>query len=199
MKQLNNYIIEKLKVNKDSQVDEVESIVDELDAAWEKAGFDLSGKGDDEWLEKSKIFNDKNTNYSHLEYALFFKADKDSKPTLRLDIFIVKRDKHLPVEVCLRFRYNNGKYGSSISSNVNRILKKEFALSKDPITYNNMMGKKVTHYECTDEVLKKLVNGIDNLKNKKDIFKSAISKIRFTQQQWDKLIEELNDIFDIKY
>lgn len=196
MLNLNEYITEKLKVNKDSQVDEVELIVDELDAAWEKAGFDLSGKGDDEWLEKSKIFNDKNTNYSHLEYALFLKADKDSKPTLRLDIFIVKRDKHLPVEVCLKFRYNNGKYSPSISS---RMLKKEFALSKDPITYNNMMGKKVTHYECTDEVLKKLVNGINNLKNKKDIFKSAISKIRFTQQQWNKLIEELNDIFDIKY
>ena len=57
---LNKYIIEKLKVNKDSQVDELESIIDELDAAWKKSGFDLSGKGDDEWLEKSKIFTDKN-------------------------------------------------------------------------------------------------------------------------------------------
>ena len=199
MLSLNKYIIEKLKVNKDSQVDELESIVDELDAAWKKSGFDLSGKGDDEWLEKSKIFNDKNNNYKHLEYALFFKADKDSKPTLRLDIFLIKRDKDLPVEVCLRFRYNNGKYSPNISSNVNRILKQEFALSKDPITYNNVMGKKVTHYKCTDEVLKKLVNGINKLKFSRGIFKDVISKIRFTQQQWNKLIEELNDIFDIKY
>ena len=65
--------------------------------------------------------------------------------------------------------------------------------------HNNVMGKKVTHYECTDEVLKKLVNGINKLKFSRGIFKDAISKIRFTQQQWNKLIEELNDIFDIKY
>lgn len=199
MLSLNKYIIEKLKVNKDSKIDEFNSIIDELDAAWEKSGFDLSGHGDTEWLEKSKSIDNSNSNYHHLEYTLFFKADKNSKPTLRLDIFIVKRDKHLPTEAVLRFRYNNGKYSYSVNSNINRMLKQEFPLSKDPITYNNMMGKKVTHYECTDEVLKKLVNGINNLKDKKDIFKSAISKIRFTQQQWNKLLEEINNIFDIKY
>lgn len=196
MKSINTYIIEKFKIGNDIENDKFEDIIVDIDSSFESAGFKINKDSGDDiheiYLEKGEIKSD-TTRYKHVDYELKFKIDS---PKIIIKLAFERKDDDSPIECYCALFYTNGKFSYSVASNVNRTLKYTIPLSKEnPNTHTNIYGNKKDFYKLDDNILKKLISGIKELKYFKDEAFEYLNKSRFTTQMWGKLCASLIDIF----
>lgn len=200
MKEINTYILEKFKINKDTNLDtdlfKVYSSL--LDEAFDKAGF----KEGDGVYEKDELLNGEGK-VSILDYKLTFKGEakavsnstKKVIPRLILKFSLynsIKVEDNEEILIYGKFLYNNGKQSYSVYSNVVRVLKYIFDYRKIS-KYVDKGG--INGFILTDNLINKITEGIKDLRYYKEEFNSAIKKARFTDSQWNKLVDLCMELF----
>jgi len=196
MESLKQYIIEKLHLNKDTEIENINDfdyIIKELDKAFSDIGY--KDNSDNFEKETSSSIND--NGYKYCNYYLYFKnPNNTSHIDLKFDITKPAKNNmgNLPsdkVLIYIRLFYSNGKKSFSVAS----YYKYELEYKSEKYKSGGLYGNHPI-YELTDDVLTKVLNGIKEFKYYKDDFNEAINKSRFTTQAWNKLINIIKEIFE---
>ena len=194
MKKIDTYILEKFKINKETSLedDQFKIYYTLFDEAFEKAGF----KKDDGIYERVDFLNSENRTVQIIN-NLIFKGNKAKdnftpKLALKFNLFISTVDGKEETLIDCRLLYSNGKKSFSVNSNINRSLKYIFDYRKKTklINHGNTFG-----YIANDKLVKAITDGIKSLRYYNYEFDEAIKKARFTDSQWNKLIDLCMDIF----
>jgi len=196
MNNLSQYILEKLHLNKDTEIENINDfdyIIKELDKAFSDIGY--KDNSDNFEKETSSSIND--NGYKYCNYYLYFKnPNNTSHIDLKFDITKPAKNNmgNLPsdkVLIYIRLFYSNGKKSFSVAS----YYKYELEYKSEKYKSGGLYGNHPI-YELTDDVLTKVLNGIKEFKYYKDDFNEAINKSRFTTQAWNKLINIIKEIFE---
>ena len=200
MRNINKYIIEKLHLNKDAEIEDINDfdyIIKELDEEFSKIGY----KYNNDNFEKQTSSSINDNGYKYCNYYLYFKnPNNTSHIDLKFDISKPAKNNmgNLPsdkVLIYVRLFYSNGKRSFSVASKAVVSYKYELKYKSEKYNGGGLYGNHPV-YELTDDVLTKVLDGIKEFKYYKDYFNEAINKSRFTAQAWNKLVNIIKEIFE---
>lgn len=177
-------ISEKLIIDKDTkQIDRFDRYIDKFETALKEIGY-----------EKNDINFEKVDVTGGYKYAISFRK---SPARITLSFLFTKREDD-KVLVYSKLIYTNGKNPVNAWSSKNRAFRYdlEFGEGIETTQLKKSMGGH-DYYLLTDEMFKKLIDGIKNFRRYKDSFQEAIDKPRFTENRWNDLVYVVKDLFEL--